>query len=51
MESGDKCLSKLCGHEAIDDEVYGGIGQGHDVHDVTQRHVAVLEILHAIDSG
>lgn len=44
-------LPELLGHEAVEDEVDGGVDERHGVHDVAQRAVAVLEELVAVDGG
>ena len=38
-----ECSSELSRHEAVDDEVDAAVEQGHHVHQVAQRGVALEE--------
>ena len=46
-----KRLPELLGHEAVEDEVDGGVDERHDVHEVAHRVVAVHEELEAVHGG
>ena len=49
MERDHEGLAELFGHDAVEDEVDGGVDEGHDVHQVTQRSVAVVQEAVSVD--